>query len=194
MALRQKDIVNKQNVEMFLELLDSEWSKKISSAALRTLSDGQFNKAPVIPVTEDLIKLMDLVYVRGKWSRKVPILLTAEIVNAMKALVKTRDAVGVPNENKYVFAAPSRCSLNYLCGPDCLNAVVKSCQLKNPIAIKSAAIKKNFIDKQAILHIRKLHLPMEQAEVTSDEECEGDNSGVGEHIDADMESEPVKED
>ena len=59
MALRQKDIENKQNVEMFLELLDSEWSTKISSAALRTLSDGQFNKAPVLPVTEDLMKLRE---------------------------------------------------------------------------------------------------------------------------------------
>ena len=67
---------------------------------------------------------MDLVYVRGKRSRKVPILLTAEIVNAMKALVKMRDTVGVSNENKYVFAAPSRGSLNYRRGPDCLNAVV----------------------------------------------------------------------
>ncbi|XP_065051971.1 uncharacterized protein LOC135681426 isoform X3 [Rhopilema esculentum] len=59
MALRQKDIESKQNVEMFLELLDSEWSTKISSAALRTLSDGQFNKAPVLPVTEDLMKLRE---------------------------------------------------------------------------------------------------------------------------------------
>ncbi|XP_065068081.1 uncharacterized protein LOC135693499 isoform X2 [Rhopilema esculentum] len=37
-------------------------------------------------------------------------------------------------------------------------------------------------------------LPMEQAEVSSDEESDGDNRGVGEHIDADMESEPEKED
>ena len=59
MALGQKDIENKQNLEMFLELLDSEWSTKISSAALRMLNDGQFNKAPVLPVTEDLMKLRE---------------------------------------------------------------------------------------------------------------------------------------
>ena len=35
---------------------------------------------------------------------------------------------------------------------------------------------------------------MEQAEVSSDEESDGDNGGVGEHIDADIESEPEKED
>ena len=58
-ALRQKDAELKQNVDMFLELLDAEWSIKISSAALRTLSDGQFSKSPVLPVTEDLIKLRE---------------------------------------------------------------------------------------------------------------------------------------
>ena len=85
---------------------------------------------------------MDLVYVRGKHSRKVPILLTAEIVNAMRALIKTRPAVGVSHENKYIFAAPSRGSMNHLWGPDCLNAVGKHCNLKNPNAIKSTQLHK----------------------------------------------------
>eukprot|EP00795_Rhopilema_esculentum_P013171 gene13171-3969_t len=205
------------------------------------------------PLELELCKRMDLVYVRGKRSRKVPILLTAEIVNAMKALIKTRDAVGVSNENKYVFAAPSRGSLNYLRGPDCLNAVVKSCQLKNPSAIKSTQLRKYVATVSQIIDLNsseldwlarhmghdisvhreyyRLHdstlelakvsklllavdegnsskwlgrnldqiqlddLPMEQAEVSSDEESDGDDGGVGEHHgDVDMESEPEKED
>ena len=59
MALRQKNVEIKQNVDMFLQLLDSEWLMKISSTALRMLCDGQFNKAPVLPVTEDFIKLRE---------------------------------------------------------------------------------------------------------------------------------------
>ena len=85
---------------------------------------------------------MDLVYVRGKRARKVPILLTAEIVSAMRALIKTRHTIGVSKENRYIFAAPSRGSINYLRGPDCLNAVVKRCSLQNPSAIKSTQLRK----------------------------------------------------
>ena len=58
-ALRKRDQNLKDDVESFLELLNSEWSSKISSAALRTLSDAQFKKTPILPVTADLVKLRE---------------------------------------------------------------------------------------------------------------------------------------
>ena len=47
-----------------------------------------------------LIYRLDLVYVRGKHGRKVPILMTAKIVNGINALLKTRDTVGVYGDNR----------------------------------------------------------------------------------------------
>lgn len=58
-ALRKKRSDLKQDVDAFAELLDAEWSSKISTTALRTLSDGQFKKTPVLPVTADLLKLRE---------------------------------------------------------------------------------------------------------------------------------------
>ena len=78
-ALRQKGAELKQKVDMFLELLDTEWLIKISSAALRTLSDGQFRKSQVLPVTEDLMKLREY--------------LLAEIPKAMQQLLQIPEVV-----------------------------------------------------------------------------------------------------
>lgn len=58
-ALRKRDQSLKGDVESFIELLSSEWSSKVSSAALRTLSDAQFTKVPILPVTADLVKLRE---------------------------------------------------------------------------------------------------------------------------------------
>ena len=54
---RQKDL--KETVDSFLELLEAEWSTKVSAAALRSLSDQQFNGTPILPFTGDLIKLQE---------------------------------------------------------------------------------------------------------------------------------------
>ena len=85
---------------------------------------------------------LDLVYVKGKRGRKVPILMTNEVAKAIKCLIATRSTVGIPKENKYIFAAPTRGSMKYLCGPDCLNAVVSSLDLENPAGVKSTKLRK----------------------------------------------------
>ena len=59
-ALRKREKDLKESVDSFLELLESEWSTKISTAALRSLSDNRFNKTPILPLTGDLIKLREL--------------------------------------------------------------------------------------------------------------------------------------
>ena len=52
---REKDL--KYLVDSFLELLESEWSIKILTAALRSLSDNRVTKAPILPLTGDLSKV-----------------------------------------------------------------------------------------------------------------------------------------
>ena len=58
-ALRKRERDLKETVDSFLELLEAEWSTKVSAAALRSLSDNQFYKTPILPLTEDLIKLRE---------------------------------------------------------------------------------------------------------------------------------------
>lgn len=85
---------------------------------------------------------LDMVNIRGKRGRKVPLILTSEIVKSMNALIKYRSMVGVKRENKYVFAAPTRDSLRHLRGHDCLAAVVNKVGLVNPAAVKSTKLRK----------------------------------------------------
>ena len=56
-ALRKKSKEMKADVNAFTELIDSEWAVKISASALRTLNEAMFNKTPVLPVTDNLVKI-----------------------------------------------------------------------------------------------------------------------------------------
>ena len=57
-------------------------------------------------------------------------------------LDQAQESVGVNPENKYIFAAPTRGSKNYLRGYDCLSAVVDRLPLEKPSAIKSTKLRK----------------------------------------------------
>ena len=58
-ALRNQDVDAKKQIDMFLELYDSERTDKLSSHALGDLSFKKHNKPRLIPVTEDLMKLRE---------------------------------------------------------------------------------------------------------------------------------------
>lgn len=105
-----------------------------------------------------LICRLDLVYVRGKRGRKVPILMTADIVNGINALLKTREAVGVHCNNKHIFAAPTRNSIKYLRGPDCLHSVVNQLDLENPFAVKSTQLRKYVATVSQIIDLSESEL------------------------------------
>lgn len=84
-----------------------------------------------------------LVYIRGKKGTRVPIILTPVVVKSVKLLIKTRSDVGVVKKNRYVFAAPTRNSLKFIRGNDCLAAVVKRCDgIEKPEAIQGTKLRK----------------------------------------------------
>ena len=74
MALRKKDKDLKETGEAFVELIESEWSTKVSAAAIRTLNENTFNKQPVLPLTSDLVKLREFLL------HKIPV-VTAMLKN-----------------------------------------------------------------------------------------------------------------
>ena len=56
-ALRARDLTTLDSLKFFIELIESEWSNKISSIALKTLDDGKFTAPPAVPLTSDLLLL-----------------------------------------------------------------------------------------------------------------------------------------
>ena len=56
-TLRKKDMVTKSNLDLFLELYEAEWSKKVTSHALQNLSFKKHNKPQMLPLTNDLLAL-----------------------------------------------------------------------------------------------------------------------------------------
>lgn len=47
---------------------------------------------------------MDLVEVMGKKNRKVPVLITPMVKEALEHLISHRQAVGIKEDNPYIFA------------------------------------------------------------------------------------------
>lgn len=85
-----------------------------------------------------------MVEIRGKHGRKVPVILTGEMTSSIDLLIKTRKAVGIPDENPYVFARPNRQSLEYMRAWDCLRKLSAQCEppLSNPANMKSTKLRK----------------------------------------------------
>lgn len=77
-ALRKKDMVKKSNIDLFLELYETEWTHKVTRHALQNLSFKKHNKPQMLPVTNDLLVLRNFLTEKIK-------ALTAEVrKNAIK--------------------------------------------------------------------------------------------------------------
>ena len=85
-----------------------------------------------------------MVEIQGKRGRKVPLLLTKEIKEAMQLLVEKREEVNINPANPYLFATPSATSVKHLRSWDCLHklATSESLNLKSPEAITSTRLRK----------------------------------------------------
>ena len=85
-----------------------------------------------------------MVEIIGKRGKKVPVILTAEMTRSIDLLIKTREAVAIPEKNPFVFARPNRQSLQCMRAWDCLRNISMQCQppLLNPANITSTKLRK----------------------------------------------------
>lgn len=83
------------------------------------------------------------VEIKGKRGRKVPILLTSEMKEAVDALVAAREVVGISEENTYLFARPSLGSKTPLRGSDCLAIMAAESNAQCPAALTSTILRKH---------------------------------------------------
>lgn len=54
-----------------------------------------------------LAKSLTLLHIRGKRNRKVPLLLTPEMVKMIDLIITKQSSFSVPNNNKFIFARPT---------------------------------------------------------------------------------------
>lgn len=96
--------------------------------------------ATLEPLEKKLLEKTDLVMVPGKRSRKVPILLPQDVLQAMELLMNTREQVGIPSGNAYFFS--SRSSNGFLDGWQAINASSSEADLKKPELVTSTKCRK----------------------------------------------------
>ena len=86
-----------------------------------------------------LSKQLDLVKIKGKRGRHVPVLLTGQMKAAVTLLCSLREKIEIQKENKYIFSNGAN---GYIRPWDILNQMCNSVELKNPNAINSNNMRK----------------------------------------------------
>ena len=110
------------------------------------------------PVEKLLAKRLKMVYVKGKRKRRVPILFTDEMQSGINILLHFRKDVGVSQENQFIFARPSRGSVNAIRGWDAVHDVTKRVKLEKPKLITSTKIRKQMATVLQLLDMNEAEL------------------------------------
>ncbi|XP_023805402.1 uncharacterized protein LOC111946283 isoform X2 [Oryzias latipes] len=101
---------------------------------------------------QKLCKHFQRIEIRGKRNRKVPILLTPEMLTSMETLVSLRRTCGVPDENPYFFARPE--ADTHLRGSDAIREVAQACGAKHPETLSSTKLRKQVATLSTVLNLK----------------------------------------
>ncbi|XP_059198023.1 uncharacterized protein LOC131978403 isoform X2 [Centropristis striata] len=90
--------------------------------------------------------------IRGKRNRKVPILLTPDMLSSMELLVSHRRACGVPDENPFFFSRPE--AETHLRGSDAIRQIARECGAKHPETLSSTKLRKHVATLSTVLNLK----------------------------------------
>lgn len=96
------------------------------------------------------------VEIKGKRGRKVAVLLSPDVVEAITQLISLRQECGVPAENPYLFARP-KCLTPYR-GQDCLRLYAHECGAQKPELLRSTQLRKHVATLSQVLNLRNHEL------------------------------------
>lgn len=96
------------------------------------------------------------VELRGKKGRKVAVLLSPDMVDAITCLIEKRKDCGVLAENLFLFARP-HCLTPYR-GQDCLRLYASECGAENPELLRSTQLRKHVATLSQILNLKNHEL------------------------------------
>ena len=91
------------------------------------------------PLEQKLLDRVDLVQIPGKKNRKVPMLITADVKEAIDILNAYRDKVDIPSSNPYCFATRSA---GYLDSWQAMSSISQEASLKQPELVTSTKLRK----------------------------------------------------
>lgn len=101
---------------------------------------------------KSLCKYFQRIEIRGKRGRKVPILLTPDMVTSMELLVKTRRNCDVLDENMFMFGRPQ--ALSHFRGSDVIRQIARSCGAEHPAALSSTRLRKHMATMSKVLNLK----------------------------------------
>ncbi|XP_073727672.1 uncharacterized protein [Misgurnus anguillicaudatus] len=145
--------VTLSQVILFNRRREGEVSRMLLSA-FQSRDSSELHEDIAICLSEferKLCKHFTRVEIRGKRGRKVPVLLKPSLVSAMKLLVETREACGVPNENPFMFARSG--AMSAYRGGECISKAARECGIKNPEALSSTRLRKHIATMSKILNL-----------------------------------------
>ena len=96
-----------------------------------------------------------MVETKGKKGRKVPVLLTPDMKEAIDLLIATRDAVGISQENPYVFARVYKQSDGHMRAWDTLRKLTDEVSLQHPEALLSTKLRKYVSTVTQVLNLQE---------------------------------------
>ncbi|KAJ8335340.1 hypothetical protein SKAU_G00386820 [Synaphobranchus kaupii] len=103
-------------------------------------------------VEKKLCKFFERVEIRGKRDRKVPVLLSPDVVSSIQMLVNNRRKCGVPDENLFLFGRPE--AESHLRGSDAIRGMAFECGAKDPQTLTSTRLRKQIATMSQVLNLR----------------------------------------
>ena len=91
------------------------------------------------PLEHHLLNRLDMVQVRGKRNRRVPIVLTPDMTSAVHTVIEQREKAGIPDDNKYVFATRGEGTINAW---TVLHECAKEAGCANPELVSATRLRK----------------------------------------------------
>ncbi|XP_070408956.1 uncharacterized protein [Nothobranchius furzeri] len=107
-------------------------------------------------VEQKLCNYFSRVEIMGKRGRKVAILLTPKVVDALSLLTTKRDDCGVSPTNLFLFARPT--SQSHYRGQDCLRFYANQCGAKHPEFLRSTHLRKHVATLSQVLNLKNNEL------------------------------------
>ena len=105
---------------------------------------------------KQLCKHFSRVEIEGKRGRKVPMLLSPDVVSALELLISKRTQCKVPSSNKYMFARPLVDS--YYRGNDCMRLHAQQCGADKPGLLQSTKLRKHISTMSQVMNLKEHEL------------------------------------
>ncbi|XP_030019143.1 uncharacterized protein LOC115439448 [Sphaeramia orbicularis] len=104
------------------------------------------------PLEQKLCQHFQHIEIRAKRNRKVPILLTPDMLSSMEVLVAHRRTCGIPDENSFFFSRPE--AETHLRGSDAIRQIAKECGAKHPETLSSTKLRKQIASLLTVLNLK----------------------------------------